>query len=93
MGLFGLIACNLILLFISRAYTTRLQDRIIKLEMKLRSAELFSPAQQATFARLSLPQRIALRFASDGELPALVERADRDRLTAMLLGQTEGRTP
>ena len=67
---------------ISRVYTTKLQDRIIKLEMKLRFAQLLSPAQQAMLARLSLPQVVALRFASDSELPALVERADRDRLTA-----------
>jgi len=73
---------NLVLLLISRTYTTKLQDRIIKLEMKLRCAEVLSPAQQATLARLATPQIIALRFASDSELPALVERADRDRLTA-----------
>jgi len=46
------------------------------------STQLLSPAQQATLARLATPQIIALRFASDSELPALVERADRDRLTA-----------
>jgi hypothetical protein len=81
-GLASLIASNVVLLVISRVYTTKLQDRIIKLEMKLRCGELLSPAQQATFARLAQPPRIALRFASDGELPVLVERAERDRLTA-----------
>jgi hypothetical protein len=81
-GLASLMASNLILLVISRVYTTKLQDRIIKLEMKLRLAQLLSPAQHATLARLSLPQLVALRFASDRELPALVEKADRDRLTA-----------
>jgi len=81
-GLASLMASNLMLLVISRVYTTKLQDRIIKLEMKLRCAQVLSPAQQATLARLSWPQVVALRFASDGELGALVERADRDRLTA-----------
>jgi hypothetical protein len=81
-GLASLMASNLVLLLISRVYTTKLQDRIIKLEMQLRCGALLSPAQQAAFARLALPQRIALRFASDGELPVLVERAERDRLTA-----------
>jgi hypothetical protein len=81
-GLASLMLSNLVLLLISRTYTTKLQDRIIKLEMKLRCAQVLSPAQQATLARLSTPQTIALRFASDGELPALVERADRDRLSA-----------
>ena len=81
-GLASLMLSNLVLLLISRTYTTKLQDRIIKLEMKLRCAQVLSPAQQATLARLATPQIIALRFASDSELPALVERADRDRLTA-----------
>ena len=81
-GLASLMVSNLVLITISRVYTTKLQDRIIRLEMKYRCAQLLSPAQQATLARLSPPQVIALRFASDGELPALVERADRDSLTA-----------
>jgi Family of unknown function (DUF6526) len=82
LGLFGLIACNFVLLFISRAYTTRLQDRIIKLEMRVRGAALLTPSQQAILAKLDKPQQIALRFASDAELPALVEQADRERLSA-----------
>jgi hypothetical protein len=82
LGLFGLIACNLILLFISRRYTTALQDRIIKLEMRVRCASLLTPSQQAILARLDKPQLIALRFASDAELPALLEQADREHLSA-----------
>ena len=82
LGLFGLIGCNFVLLLISRAYTTRLQDRIIKLEMRVRCASLLTPSQQAILAKLDKPQQIALRFASDAELPALVEQADRERLSA-----------
>jgi len=80
-GLAGLAACNLVLLLISRSYTTRLQDRIIKLEMRARCANLLTPGQQAVFAALAKPQLVALRFASDDELPSLIERADRERLT------------
>src|SRR5436309_8318750 len=79
-GLGMLILVNLVLLLISRAYTTRLQDRIIKLEMKVRCVPLLSPAQQAMLSRISLPQLVALRFASDAELPALLERAEREQL-------------
>jgi Family of unknown function (DUF6526) len=82
LGLLGLIASIQVLLSISRVYTTRLQDRIIKLEMHVRGMKLLTPAQQAVLARLSKPQIIALRFASDGELPALVEQADRENMTA-----------
>jgi len=81
-GLLGLIASIQVLLLISRTYTTKLQDRIIKLEMKVRGATLLTPAQQAVLARLSKPQIVALRFASDAELPALVEQADREKMTA-----------
>ena len=80
-GLFGLVGAILTLLLLSRSYTTALQDRIIKLEMRVRCASLLTPAQQAIAARLAKPQLVALRFASDAELAPLVERADRERLT------------
>jgi len=80
-GLAALMASQLVLLLISREYTTKLQDRIIKLEMKIRCAQLLSPSGQATAGRITKAQLIALRFASDEELPGLLERADRDHLT------------
>jgi hypothetical protein len=82
LGLAGLIAAIQVLLTISRVYTTKLQDRIIRLEMKVRGMTLLTPAQQVVLARLSRPQVVALRFSSDAELPALVEQADREKLTA-----------
>jgi hypothetical protein len=82
LGLLGLIASILMLLLISRIYTTKLQDRIIRLEMKVRAMTVLTPAQQAILARLDRPQVISLRFASDAELPALVEQADREKLSA-----------
>ena len=81
-GLFGLMGSLFVLLSISRVYTTKLQDRIIKLEMRVRAMTLLTPAQQAVLTRLEKPQIIALRFASDAELPALVERADREKLSS-----------
>ena len=80
LGLAGLIAAIVVLLLISRIYTTTLQDRIIKLEMRLRCAQLLTADRQGVLARLSKPQIIALRFASDEELPALIERTERDNL-------------
>src|SRR4030095_10564187 len=81
-GLLSLSASIVVLLSISRTYTTKLQGRINKLEMRLRCAQLLSGAQQATLTRLSNPQIVALRFASDDELPGLLERAEREQLTA-----------
>jgi uncharacterized protein DUF6526 len=80
-GLAALMASNLVLLAISRSYTTKLQDRIIRLEMRLRCGSLLSTAQQSALAKISMRQLVALRFASDAELPALLDRADRENLT------------
>ena len=83
LGLAGLMGSILTLLLISRVYTTKLQDRIIKLEMQVRCAGLaLTPDQRSSVARLSTPQVVALRFASDEELAPLAERAAREQLSA-----------
>lgn len=80
-GLGSLILCNLVLITISRVYTTKLQDRIIRLEMRVRAGGCLTPEQQRTLAGVTIKQMAALRFASDAELPALLERAARERLS------------
>lgn len=55
-----------------RRYATRLQDRIIRAEMAARLAQAGRPD---AVRRLSIKQLVALRFASDAELPALADRA------------------
>jgi len=65
---------------ISRLYTVALQDRIIMLETKVRCAELLPAGRDADLAKLSKKQIVALRFASDDELGALLERAAREGL-------------
>jgi hypothetical protein len=66
--------------WISRVYTVKLQDRIIMLEVKVRAAELLPAGQDAQLAKLSAKQITALRFASDEELGALLERAARENM-------------
>lgn len=74
------LACAVIVLVgISRAYTVRLQDRIIRLEMKLRLERL---GRGTDFARLAHEQIVALRFASDEEIGPLIDRALSERLTS-----------
>jgi len=68
-------AAVLVLVSISRTYITRLQDRIIMLEMKVRCAEVLPAGEDAKLARLGPKQIAALRFASDDELGALLDRA------------------
>ena len=63
---------------VMRMFATRLQDRIIRLEMTVRLVAL---GRAADVARLSLRQLVALRFAPDAELPALVDRTLAEQLT------------
>jgi hypothetical protein len=77
---FTLIVAVMILLSITRWNTVALQDRIIMLEMKVRCAELLSAGQDVHLAKLSKKQIAALRFASDDELGALLERAARENM-------------
>jgi hypothetical protein len=65
----------------SRWYIVKLQDRIIMLEMKVRAAEILTPGQDALLAKLGPKQIVALRFAADDELGALLERAARENLS------------
>jgi hypothetical protein len=79
-GLLALCGSVVMLLLISRWYTTQLQDRIIKLEMRVRTATFLTPAQQRLLGQLDNKQIAALRFASDAELAALLDRAVREKL-------------
>lgn len=58
----------------ARLMALKVQDRLIRLEERLRYRELLSPELAAKASDLPLSQIIALRFASDAELPGLVER-------------------
>jgi hypothetical protein len=62
-------------LFASRVMAVTVQDRLIRLEMTLRLQRVLGPAAAAdALAKLPLARLIALRFASDAELPGLITR-------------------
>jgi uncharacterized protein DUF6526 len=77
------LALALLLMFFSlRVQILTVQDRVIRLEMRLRLRELLPPELAARASSLSVKQLIALRFACDAELPELVREVIDGRLHA-----------
>ncbi len=58
------------------------QNRLVRLEMRLRYYQLTNTRLEQHENRLSFGQIAALRFASDEELPALLQRALSENLPA-----------
>ncbi len=65
----------ILLAFSARVMALKVQDRVIRLEERLRYRDVLSADLAAKASDLSVGQIIALRFASDAELGGLVERA------------------
>ena len=81
---------SIILLFAvgrARQHSLTAQDRIIRLEEKLRFHALLPPDLLTRSHSLSIQQIIALRFASDEELPGLVRRTLDENLTQKQIKQ------
>lgn len=62
-------------------YALTLQNRLVKVELRLRYFQLTGQRLEPLEQHLSFGQLAALRFASDEELPALTERAIQDNMT------------
>lgn len=70
-----LLAVALIFLFFyARLFALGVQDRVIRLEERMRMERLFDGAMKARIGEFSTEQLVGLRFASDEELPGLARR-------------------
>jgi hypothetical protein len=82
-GIFGVVfaAALLVLVFRARLFALAVQDRVIRLEERLRCERLLPADLRPRIGELTAGQCVALRFASDEELPALARKVLDERLT------------
>ncbi len=77
-----LVGAALIALFVmARNSVVTVQDRLIRLEMRLRLAGVLPADLCPRIPEFTVPQLISLRFASDAELPALARKVLDEKLT------------
>jgi hypothetical protein len=69
------VAVALLLFFVyARQFAITVQDRVIRLEMRLRMERLLPADLLGRFGEFEPQQLVALRFAGDAELPELARR-------------------
>ena len=74
-----------------RVYALRVQDRVIRLEERMRLATLLNEPLRSRIPELRESQLVALRFACDEELPPLVEKALAGRMPNREIKKSIGR--
>ena len=78
----ALAAALIVVALYARLFALTVQDRVIRLEMELRLEKLLPAELRPRIGELTVGQLVSLRFAPDGELPALTRKVlDEKRLT------------
>ena len=75
-------AALLVTLFLARIFALKVQDRVIRLEERLRMERLLPDDLRQRIYEFTPGQCVALRFASDAELPMLARKVLTDKITA-----------
>ena len=77
-----LVAAALIFLFFyARIFALTVQDRVIRLEERLRYERVLPADLRPRIGEFTVGQLVSLRFASDTELPALARKVLDEKLT------------
>ena len=71
----------MVLAFVARIMALTVQDRLIRLEMRLRMKELLPADLAGRIPEFSVSQLVSLRFAGDRELPELARKVLQDKIT------------
>ncbi len=82
-GIFGVIfaAALLVLVLRARLFALCVQDRVIRLEERMRYERLLPADLKPRIEEFTVAQLVSLRFASDAELPALARKVLDEKLT------------
>ena len=73
-------AALVLLALYGRMFALKVQDRVIRLEMQLRLQSLLPADQRTRIPEFTVGQLVALRFASDPELPELARKVLDEKL-------------
>jgi hypothetical protein len=73
-------AAFILLFFYARTFPLTVQDRVIRLEMRLRLERLLPPDLRSRIPEFTVPQLVSMRFACDEELPALARQVLDEKL-------------
>ncbi len=81
-SVFGVLMALALLTFAlySRLFALTVQDRVIRLEMRLRLAQVLPVDLRPRIPEFTPGQLVSLRFASDAELPALARKVLDDKM-------------